>query len=265
MTAQFPPQSLTPNSIHLQRLMDQLPPEVKKWAESLPWTHRRYVLSLCHLLCAAPPEVQAEFLDDYTADGLVYKMIQDHYTKQKVSFYLIKFHIATELTETLLRGYIRQFYIHSAHDVRRQPAHYLESVLRLVINPQEKNNVFNYILGFELLKMMFKMSWLQHERLYKSQINQEAFLHAYIKPIQYAHRLNGVIYPKDENVFFAKRDYYVQQPEVSDTKVRELVISTFPTKFVSEFGFSIIRHPNSLNFDYDYIFSPETDEIFANT
>lgn len=263
MTTQHATKPLSADPIYLESLMNKLPPEVKKWAEGLPWHQRRYVLSLCHLLCAAPPEAQAEFLDDYTADGLVYKMIEDHYTQQKVSLYLLNFHIKTELTEAVLRGYIRQFYIHSAHDVRCQPAHYLESVLRLVINPEEKNNVFNYILGFELFKMMFSMSWLQHERLYKSQINQEVFLNTYIKPIQHAHRLNGIIYPKDENIFFAKRDYFVQLPELSEKKLTELVISTFPTKIVSEFGFSIIRHSNSLNFDYDYIFSPEAEEIFS--
>ena len=262
MNTQHATKPPTFDRIYLEGLMNKLPPEVKKWAEDLPWHHRRYVLSLCHLLCAAHPEAQAEFLDDYTADGLVYKMIEDHYTQQKVSFYLLNFRIKTKLTEAVLRGYIRQFYIHSAHDVRCQPTHYLESVLRLVVNPEEKNNVFNYILGFELLKMMFSMSWFQHERLYKSQINQEVFLNTYIKPIQHAHRVNGIIYPRDENIFFAKRDYFVQQPELSERKLVELVISTFSTKRVSEFGFAIIRHANSLNFDYDYIFSPETEEIF---
>lgn len=243
-------------------LIDKLPPEAKKWAEGLPWHHRRYVLSLCHLLCAASPQVQAEFLDDYTADGLVSKMLQDRDTQQKVRRYLRFFRLNTDLNEGILRGYIKQFYIHSAHDSRRKPQDYLESVLRLVINTEEGNNVFNYILGFELLKMIFQMSWLQHERLYRLQRNQEYFLSIYIKPIQYTHKLNGIISPKDENVFFAKRDYYVQKPEITDRKVVELLMATFTTEVVCEFGFSVIRHPNSLSFNYDYIYSPEQDEIF---
>jgi len=243
-------------------ILERLPPEAKSWFESLPWHQRRYVLSLCHLMCAAPPEVQAEFLDDYTADGLVSRKLEDRDTKQRVKQYLQEFNLKTELTEAVLRSYIRQFYIHTAQDARRQPDLYLESALKLVFSTEERNNVFNYILGFELLKMMFRMSWLQHERLYRLQRNQEEFINAYIKPIQHTHRVNGIIVPKDEGVFFAKRSYFVQEPIMSEKKLVELVIATFTTDVTSSFGFSIIRHPNALIFDAAYIFTPEQDDIF---
>ncbi|HEY9875289.1 MAG TPA: hypothetical protein V6D12_17795, partial [Candidatus Obscuribacterales bacterium] len=55
----------------LDTILEKLPPSAKEWAESLPWQQRSYVLSLCHLMCASSPEMQAEFLDNYTADGLV--------------------------------------------------------------------------------------------------------------------------------------------------------------------------------------------------
>ncbi|MCY7276066.1 MAG: hypothetical protein LH702_20580, partial [Phormidesmis sp. CAN_BIN44] len=51
----------------IKNILNKLPSEAKNWAESLPWNQRRYVLSLCHLLCAATPDIQAEFLDEYTA------------------------------------------------------------------------------------------------------------------------------------------------------------------------------------------------------
>jgi hypothetical protein len=131
-------------------IFGSLPAEAKAWLEGLPWEQRRYVLSLCHLMSASPPEVQADFLDDYTADGLVYRVIQDQDTTQKVSGYLQKFHITTKLTEAVLRSYIRQFYIHTAQDARQQPDLYLESALRLMISSQERKSVFSYVLGFEL-------------------------------------------------------------------------------------------------------------------
>jgi hypothetical protein len=245
----------------LNSILGKLPPEAQTWFESLPWHQRRYVLSLCYLMCAAPPEAQAEFLDDYTADGLVSRKLEDRETRQRVRAHLQEFKLNTELTEAVLRSYIRQFYVHSAQDARRQPELYLESALRLVFSTEERNNVFNYVLGFELLKMMFRMSWLQHERLYRLQRNQEEFITTYIKPIQHAHRINGIIVPRDEGVFFAKRNYFVQEPEISEKKLVELVIATFTTDITSHFGFSIIRHPNSLIFDHDYIFRPE-DVIF---
>lgn len=254
------------NSISTKRkldtILDRLPTTAREWAESLPWQQRSYVLSLCHLMCASPPEMQAEFLDEYTADGLVLKTIQDRDTQQEVKNYLKKYCLKTELNESLLRSYIRQFYIHSSQDVRRQPELFLESALRLVSSTKERNNVFNYILGFELVKMMFQMSWLQHERLYQLQKNQEEFFNSYIKPIQHAHELNGIVTPKAKKRFFEKRDYFVHQPEILPKNLIELVMFTFTTEIVTNFGFSVIRHPNSLEFDYEYIFNPEQGGVF---
>ncbi|WP_421657184.1 cobyrinic acid a,c-diamide synthase [Leptothermofonsia sp. ETS-13] len=251
-----------PEPVESESILSRLPPEAKKWAESLPWVQRRYVLSLCHLMCAATPEMRTEFLDDYTADGLISKVLEDRDTKQKVREHLQKFRIDTDLSTSLLRSYIRQFYIHSAQDMRRQPDLYLESALRLVMSTEERNSVFNYILGFELIKMMFRMSWHQHEKLYRLQRNQDAFLQTYIRPIQYTHRINKIIVPKDEHLFFARRDYYVQKPVIGDKKLVELAIATFTTETTTAFGFSIIRHPHSLVFDYDYIFEAE-QEVFS--
>lgn len=234
-----------------------LPQEAQAWLEALPWAQRRYVLSLCHLMSASPPETQAEFLDNYTADGLVYRVIQDQDTQQKVHHYLRQFHINTQLTEPLLRSYIRQFYVHSAQDVRQQPDLYLESALKLVTSTREKNGVFHYVLGFELLRMIFRMSWAQQERLYRLQISQEEFIQKYIKPIQYTHRLNGIIVPRDEGQFFARRDYFVECPNISGKRLIELLIVTFTTETVIQLGFSIIRSPNSFQFDYTYIFGDE--------
>ncbi|MDJ1171960.1 cobyrinic acid a,c-diamide synthase [Roseofilum sp. BLCC_M154] len=244
----------------MQSILAQLPLEARQWTEGLSWRHRRYVLSLCHLLLSAPSDIQAEFLDEYTADGIVAKLVQDQRTKEKVEYYLQLFQIPTVLDEQQLRLYIRQFYVHSAHDLRCKPQKFLESVLQLVVNPEEKNNVFTYTLGFELLLMMFGMSWLQHERLYLMQINQEFFLNSYIKPIQHTHKINHIITPKDERLFFAKRSFFVQKPQVSDKKARELVMATFSTETVTNLGFSVIRHENAFVFDYDYITSEEDEE-----
>ena len=234
----------------IENVLNKLPPEVKQWAESLPWNQRRYVLSLCHLLCAATPDIQAEFLDEYTANGLIAK--------------LRRFHIPIELSESIVRSYIRQFYIHSAQDVRRKPDLFLESALRIVASTEERSNILNYILGFELIKMLFKMSWLQHERLYRLQKNQEEFIDTYIKPIRHAHRVNQIIVPKDETLFFARRDYFVQKPNLSDKKLVELAIATFTTEVTTNFGFSIVRHAHSLIFNYDDIFVNQQEPIFPS-
>ena len=257
------PPSLDPQPTSSQEsILARLPPAAMRWAESLPWLQRRYVLSLCYLMCAATPAVQADFLDDYTADGLVCKVLEDRDTKQKVKEYLSQFKIQSALDETMLRSYIRQFYIHSAQDVRRQPDLYLESALKLVMNIEERNNVFNYILGFELIKMMFQMSWFQHEKFYKLQRNQEDFIKTYIKPIQYTHKLNQIVVPKDEYLFFARREYFVHRPQISDRKIVELAMATFTTEVTTNLGFSIIRHPDWLSFDYPYIFTSDQEVIF---
>jgi hypothetical protein len=245
-------------------LFEELPPETKQWAESLPWDQRRHLLLLCHLICVSPPEVQAEFLDNYTADGLVSRKLQDRDTQDRVKNFLNKFVIQTDLNEIVLRGYIKQFYIHSARDVRHQPELYFKLVFHLVFSIEEQNNILNYILGFEIFKMMFQMSWLQHERLYQLQKNQDEFIKLYIKPIQNTHQINGIVVPEPSKRFFAKRDYYVKKPDIKYKKLIELIMATFTTEMVMDLGFSIIRDPNFLVFDYDYIFQPEPEWIFSD-
>ncbi len=241
-------------------MLDKLPKEAQEWAESLPWKQRRYVLSLCHLLCAAPAEVQAAFLDEYTAEGMITKILTDYDAQKTIELSLAKFHITTSLTGENLRKYIRQFYIHSAQDMRRQPNKYLESALKLVASHQEKNNILNYILGFEIIKILFQMSWLEQERFYRLQINQDEFYHRYVKPIQYAHRVNKIVNPKDENVFFAKRDYYVQKPEIKEKKLVELIMLTFSTEQVCNLGFGLSHSLKHIVFDYDYIYNEQEEK-----
>jgi hypothetical protein len=106
------------------------------------------------------------------------------------------------------------------------------------------------------------MSWFQHEKLYRLQRNQDEFIQTYIKPIQHAHKLNQIIVPRDEHLFFARRDYFVQKPKLSEKKLLELAIATFTTDITTHFGFSIIRHQHSLIFDYAYIFEEEQEIIF---
>ncbi len=255
----------TYDSSRSDSILEKLPLEVKKWAESLPWEQRRFILSFSFILCGSSPDKQAEFLDDYFADGLALKMLQEIDAIKRVNIYLKEFRTGTKINETLLRNYIRQYYIHCAQDVRRQPDEYLESALKLVLNTEEKHHIFHYIIGFELLKIMFKMSWLQHEKLASLQSNQEIFIHNYIKPIQHAHQVNGLIVPKDKRIFFAKRDYYISIPEISARKLIELVMVTFTADKAIDGGFSIIRHLKALRFDYDYIFkSQEQDGMFSS-
>ncbi|MBD2079195.1 cobyrinic acid a,c-diamide synthase [Leptolyngbya sp. FACHB-17] len=250
------------HSESIENILQRLPPEARLWAENLPWNQRRYVLSLCHLLCAASPATQAQFLDEYTANGLISKLIENHEIRQKVKLNLDRFRITTQLTETVLRNYIRQFYIHSAQDSRRKLDLILESAVRVVVSTEERNHIFNYILGFEIIKLLFRMSWLQHERLYRLQRNQEEFITLYLKPIQQTHRLNQIIVPRDEKLFFARRDYYVQVPTIADKKLIELAIATFTTEVISSFGFSVIRHPDAIVFDYDYVFGVDPEAAF---
>lgn len=247
----------------ISTISEIIPRRVRKWVESLPLNQQRYVLSLCHVIGAAPKDRQIEFLNNYATDGLVSKMLQDKMHRQIVKSHLKKFHIDTELNYFGLKTYVEQFYIHSAQDLRLDSDAYLELLLRLFYYyTEERNNLFHYILGFEVIKMIFQMSWLQHERFYKLQKNQEIFIKSYIKPIQYTHRINQIIVPKNEKVFFAKRNYFIKQPKIKEKKLIELAMATFNTDAVTHLGFSIIRHLNFLVFDYEYIFNTEPEGIF---
>lgn len=255
------------DSEHLKTIsiFELIPEEVLKWINDLSGEERRYILSLCHLICTVPLDKQAEFLDNYTADSLVLKLLQEQAPKDWVTRSFKKLHIKQKLTNIVLKGYIKQYYIHSTQDLRTKPdrdIEYLESVLHLINDPEERNNLFHYILGSEIIKMLFQMSWLQHERFYRLQKNQEYFINHYIKPIQHTHRLNGLVVPKDETLFFAKRDYFIKKPDIRDKQLTELLMSTFTTAQVSNLGFFISHNLDFVMFDYDSIFTSEPECIF---
>ena len=205
-----------------------------------------------------------EFSQPYTAEELVHNMLLDRFFHKIVKKYLKKFSIEQELNDSVLKKYVQQFYIHSTQDLRTKPELSLEPFVRLVNNREESDDylIYYYILGFEILKMIFQMSWLQHERLYGLQKNQESFIKTYIKPIQHTHRINGIIVPKYEKIFFAKRSYFVKKPQIKEKKLIELVMATFTADTVTNLGFLIVRHLNFLVFDYDYIFGEEPESLF---
>lgn len=121
--------------------------------------------------------------------------------KALVQQYLQRFHIATTITPEVTQQYLRQFYIHVVqHSYLKSP-----SLLKRIDRLDHRNQVLAYILGFELVKMVFQMSWQQHERLCDLQRSQDDFLVRYIRPIQEAHRLNHVVVPRDQDLFFCTK------------------------------------------------------------
>ena len=247
------------NGSQKRQIIQALPSEAQQWLVGLPWVQRRYVLSLCHLIRATSPEEQARFLDEYTAEGVISRIIHDQDTQQRIYHHLGRFHIDKQLTETVLRTYIRQYYIHAAQVRQHQDKAYLESAIQLMMDGQEHNRVLTYILGFELLVLLFGMSWAQHERFYSLQSHQEDFFHLYIRPVQQAHRLNGVIVPRDEDRFFARRDYFIQIPDLKPRQTVVLIMASFSPKQITQLGASVMRHHNALQFDYEHIFYPDSD------
>lgn len=213
-------------------------------------------------MCALTRASKSKSLTHSQAKDLTTTNLLGQFPQQIIEKHLKKFHINKELNDFVLRDYIEQFYIHLTQDLRTHSDAHYELSLRLVSNQKENNNIFYYILGFEILKMIFKMSWLQHERLYELQKNQYSFINNYIKPIQNTHRLNGIIVPRHENIFFAKRNYFIKKPCIKDKKLTELVMATFTTDTVKHLGFLMIRHLNFLVFDYAYIFSDEPETLF---
>lgn len=209
-------------------------------------------------------KIQTQKSKTDTEYDLVSKKFLAQFPKKLGEKYFKKFHIKKELSDVVIKEYMEQFYIHLSQDLRSHMDYHIEFVLQLVSSHKERSNmsIFYYFLGFEILKMIFQMSWLQHEKLYGLQKHQESFIKNYIKPIQKTHRINGIIVPKHETIFFAKRSYFVKKPKIQEKKLTELVMATFTTDEVKTLGFLIIRHLDFLVFDYEYIFSDEPQNLF---
>ncbi len=228
----------------------------------IPLSSKTNRLLLGKLMCAISRYQATDHLEISTSEEVAAKRILEQFPHRTIEKHLRKFHINTELNEFVIRRYIKQFYIHLSQDLRTHSDSHFEVTLQLISNKKDKNTIFYYILGFEILRMIFQMSWLQHERLYELQKNQESFIINYIKPIQNTHRINGIIVPRYENLFFAKRNYFVKKPNIKEKKLTELLIATFTTDTVKTLGFLIVRHLNFLVFDYEYIFGDEPESLF---
>ncbi len=236
-------------------IFSDLPSEARDWITQIPWAQRRYILLLCHLLCATETNQQAQFLDAYTAEGLLFRIVDDPATKQWVDKHLHRFRCSVQLNDETIRRYIRHVYLHFVQAKEQRPELYLETVLMSMGNARKRSSLLCYILGFEILKLFSLMSWAQHERLCSLQVNQEDFARAYLQPIQRSHKRHGIVVPKDEKDFFARRDYYIKVPKISPHKLTNLVIETFSADSIIELGFSILRHQDAIHFDYDYVYS----------
>jgi len=205
-------------------------------------------------MCATSAAHQTEFLDAYTAEGLLSQIADDVDTRYRVNEHLQRFHCEIELNDDTFRRYIRHVYLHSMQAAEHRPELYLETVLILMGSARKRSSVLCYILGFEILKLLFNMSWAQQERLCSLQVHEDDFTQRYIRPVQTAHTQHNIIIPKGEKNFFARRDHYIQQPNIEPQRLVDLIVEVFSADNIIEIGFSLLRHPNSINFDFDYVY-----------
>lgn len=211
------------------------------------------------LSCVELPQ-QSQLLRDYTADKTIDRILNAGNLTLIVQYHLSRLQRPIEvITPDLVQNYVRQFYLHALQDARCEASNFLESALKLFVRQDDRNPILCYLLGFEIITMLFGMSWQQHERLYYLQHNQEYFFNHFIKPIQAAHRLNEKIVPRDSDIFFAKRTYFIQRPFLRPQQLKAIAIATFPAEMVLQLGFDVIRHPRSFIFDPSLIFDiPES-------
>ncbi len=205
---------------------------------------------------------QSHLLRGYTADKTIDRIITACNLKTSVEHQLKRLDRPNpSLTSDRIQAYVSQFYLHALQDSRSEASSFLQSALQLFVCQDDRNPILCYVLGFEIITLLFGMSWQQHERLYYLQHNQEQFYYHYIKPIQVAHRLNEKIIPRDADIFFAKRAYFVQRPELRPQQLKAIAIATFPAEAILKLGFEIIRQPRSFVFDHAAIFDAPEQQV----
>ena len=205
---------------------------------------------------------QSHLLRGYTGDKTIDRILNACNLKTTVEYHLNRLHRPnSSLTPDLIQAYVSQFYLHALQDSRSEASNFLKSALQLFVRQDDRNPILCYVLGFEVVTLLFSMSWHEHERLYYLQHNQEQFYCLYIKPIQVAHRLNEKIIPRDADIFFAKRTYFIQRPSLRPQQLKAIAIATFPAETVLKLGFDIIRHPRSFVFDHAAIFDEPEQKV----
>ncbi len=199
---------------------------------------RRYLLNSMTLFASISPEQQHQILNDLIQSELINLAEQSKkYLHERIAAAFNKFCISQNLGEKDLAEYYYKYYV-------------ISGVIPDGITSESLNKLGDFILGLELVKLIFLMSFVEQQRFFELQGNyssQAVLFYRYIRPIR-----SKLIKEKIVN-----RDiignYYYSKPWLNESELLDYIFEVFNLETLLYLG----QTAKNLTFEKEYIYKSQ--------
>lgn len=206
---------------------------------------RRFLLNALTLFATVSAEQQHQAINDLIQTEI--SILADRsqtFLKRRVQENLKRFQIEKELNEDEIREYYYRYYMITGLIPERLTPDYLNVLLR-------------FIIGVEIIKMMFSMSCMAQQRFFELQgkySTQAMLFYRYIKPIR-AKLFHEKVLNRDTS-----GNYYYLSPKLEAYEVMDFIFDIFNLEQILYLG----DYADKLSFESDYIYHGPDDSASSN-
>ncbi len=200
---------------------------------------RRYLLNTMTLFASISPEQQHQILNDLIQSELfILAEKTEKYMYDNIKIILSKFGIDKKLNKKDIAEYYYRYYLITGAIPEKLTAEFLKILV-------------NFVLGIEIAKMIFLMSFVEQQRFFEIQGNystQVILFYRYIRPIR-AKLIKEKVINRD-----LIGHYYYNRPWVGEHEVLDYIFDLFSLEKVVFLG----SCAQNFTFENDYIYkAPE--------
>ena len=199
---------------------------------------RRFLLNALTLFAAISPEQQHQAINDLIQSEiflLAEKSIQ--FLRRRVKEVLAPFKIAKEMGDEDIREYYYRYYMQTGRIPER-------------LTPEYLNLMLKFIVGVEILRTTFQMSFMEQQRFFEIQgkySTQALLFYRYIKPIRNK-LMRERVTSRDPSGM-----HYYQHPNLDHEDLIGYIFDVFDLETIIQLG----EFSENLAFEPDYIYSAQ--------
>ncbi len=200
---------------------------------------RRFVLNALTLFATISPEQQHQALNDLIQREIsILSERSRKFLHRRVKDILKPFHIDKEIKDADVREYYYRYYM-------------LTGIIPERPTPDYLNMLLTFIVGVEIIQMIFRMSFMEQQRFFELQgkySTQAMLFYRYIKPTR-----AKLATEKRLNRDPAGNHYY-RRPKLSTAEALDFIFEIFDLEAITYIG----NFSEKLAFEFDYIYAKPT-------
>ncbi|MEM9245119.1 MAG: hypothetical protein AAGA67_05190 [Cyanobacteria bacterium P01_F01_bin.153] len=201
---------------------------------------RRFVLNALTLFATISPEQQHQALNDLIQQEIAILSERSRkFLHRRVKNILEPFHIEKAIEDADVREYYYRYYM-------------LTGIIPERPTPDYLNMLLTFIVGVELIQMIFRMSFMEQQRFFELQgkySTQAMLFYRYIKPTR-----AKLADEKRLNRDPAGNHYY-RRPKLTTAEALDFIFETFDLEAITYLG----NFSEKLVFEFNYIYAkPKT-------